>query len=144
MRFTLPVRRLDTCAIMGLPAEIDFANSPEVRTELLKLLNAGAGPIVLDMSCTSFCDSSGASAIFRAYQRACAMGTRIVLATPSRSVRKVFRILGLDRTMSVHPSVDEALASVSEADRTGPESLPFWAHQMHDPTVPPRAPGGSG
>ena len=97
--------------ILALPAEIDVTNADEVREQLLFAANQGAAVLVADMSQTTFCDSSGITALVRAFRRANESGTKFRLVTTSPAVLRVLEITGVDRLIDVYPTIAEALGS---------------------------------
>jgi anti-sigma B factor antagonist len=96
-----------------MPSEIDVTIADEVRDELLAVLNQGASALVLDMTRTTFCDSSGVNALVRARHRAIASDTDMRVATASPAVLRVFTLVGLTQAIDVHPDVPAALASLA-------------------------------
>jgi anti-anti-sigma factor len=111
----LPVAWLGEAAVITLPEEIDITNSEQVREELLSLLNRGPAVLIVDMAETSFCDSAGVNALVRAHKRATANGAEIRLVVASLGVQRVLAITGVDRLISVYPSVTASLAGQGEA-----------------------------
>lgn len=73
----------------------------------------GAATLILDMTATASCDHAGADAVVRAYQRAVASGTQLRLVVTAEIVRRVLSINGIDRLISIYPSVDAATAAGS-------------------------------
>lgn len=98
-------------AAVTLPAEIDVTNSDEVRERLLSAAGQGASVLIADMSQTTFCDSTGITALVRAFRRANENGTKFRLVTTSSTVLRVLEITGVDRLIDVYPTVGEALGS---------------------------------
>lgn len=97
--------------MVTLPEEVDVATAGDIRHQLLSVINQGPSTLVVDMTATTFCDSSCVNAVVRAYHRAVAAGTPMRLATASTGVRRVFEITEIDRLIPVYGSVDEALDS---------------------------------
>jgi anti-sigma B factor antagonist len=118
-----PVAWLGEAAVITLPAEIDIANSEQVREELLSLLNRGPAVLIVDMADTTFCDSAGVNALVRAHKRATANGAEIRLVVASLGVQRVLAITGVDRLIPVYPSMTASLAEPAEPAEThrGPE-----------------------
>jgi anti-sigma B factor antagonist len=100
-------------AVVTLPAEIDVTNADAIREELLAVLNQGAVLLVADMSKTDFCDSSGVSALVRAFRHAAASATALRLVVTTPAVLRVLSITGVDRLVDVYPSVAASLAGPS-------------------------------
>jgi anti-sigma B factor antagonist len=104
-----PVAWLGEAVVITLPEEIDISNSDQVRDELLSLLNRGPAVMIVDMAETTFCDSAGVNALVRAHKRASANDAEIRLVVASLGVQRVLAITGVDRLISVYPTVAEAL-----------------------------------
>jgi anti-sigma B factor antagonist len=109
----LPVLWSGSVAVARMPEEFDITIADEVREELLAILNKGASALVLDMTRTTFCDSSGVSALIRARRRATASGAEMRVATDSPVVLRVFTLIGLTQAIDVCPDVSTALASLA-------------------------------
>ena len=103
-----PVRWVGGKAIVTLPGHIGASNAGQVRDALLSAINLGAVTLIADMTATVSCDHAGADAVVRAWQRTVSSGTEMRLVVTAKSVSRVF---GLDRQVSVHPSLDAAAAA---------------------------------
>ena len=120
---------LGEAAVITLPAEIDISNSEQVREELLSLVNRGPAVLIVDMAETTFCDSAGVNALVRAHKRAAANDAEIRLVVASPGVQRVLAITGVDRLISVYPTM---AASLGEAGQAGDPAHPDsgdWAAQ---------------
>ena len=116
-----PVLWIGQVAVVTLPVEIDVTNADAIREELLAVLNRSAALLVVDMSSTTFCDSSGVSALVQVFRRAAAsaQAMRLVVSTPA--VQRVLSISGVDRLVHVYPSVAASLAGPNgHADQAWP------------------------
>ena len=97
-----------------------MSSSGLIREQLLAIINRGATALIADMTATISCDHSGADAVARASRRAAASGTevRLVVARPDRPAR--LAVGGLDRLVSIYPSLEAAMAAKVPAARTPP------------------------
>jgi anti-sigma B factor antagonist len=102
-----------------LPAEIDVSNADRVAGELFAAIKPGVRVVVVDMTLTTFCDSSGLRAIAQAHDRARAQGAELRLVTAAPGVLRVLAVTGLDAVVPVYPRLDDALAATSGRPRTG-------------------------
>ena len=109
--YIFPVLWTGSEAVVTLPDYIDVTAAGQVREQLLAILNRGADPLVVDMAATVSCDQAGADAIARAYQRAHVSGAQMRLVVAAPVVRRVLSLSGIDRLVSVYPSLDTALAA---------------------------------
>jgi anti-anti-sigma factor len=105
-----PVQWTGERAVVTLPEHIDVSNADQVREELLMLINRGAGPLIADMTGTLSCDRAGAEAVARAHKRAAVSGTQLRLVVTAEIVWRVLSIQGIDRLVSIYPSLKAAIA----------------------------------
>jgi len=111
-----PARWTGQQAVVTLPEHVGASNSGRVREQLAGLIDRGAVVLIADMTATVSCDQQGADALLHAYQRALGNGTQLRVAAAAQGVRRVLDAAGLDRLISIHPSVDAAVgAGPSEA-----------------------------
>jgi anti-anti-sigma factor len=98
-------------AVVVLPEHVDLANVGPLRDQLLALINRGAAVVILDMTGTTSCDHAGMEVIARAYQRAAINGIPLRLAVAALVIRRMLTIEGLDRLVSIFPTVAATLAA---------------------------------
>lgn len=126
------VRWLDhgRLAVAALPEHVDLYTADPIREQLLTLINRGAETLIADMTVTISCDHAGVGALARVYQRAAASGTELQLVVAAPVVRRVLDISHLDRSVSIYPVLEAALAArgqpvvrslVPRAGPTGPD-----------------------
>ena len=112
-----PVTWSGRTAVVRLPAEIDLTGSDAVREALLAVLNQAALALIVDMTGTTFCDSSGITALVRAARRATATGATIRLVVTAQPVLRVLSLVGIDRLIDIYPDTSVALASLPDQAR---------------------------
>ena len=106
-----PVRWAGGQAVVTLPEHIGASNAGQVRDALLWVINLGATTLIADMTATVSCDHAGADAVVRAWHRTVSSGTELRLVVTAGSVSRVLGLRGLDRQVSVYPSLDAAAAA---------------------------------
>jgi anti-anti-sigma factor len=106
-----PISWSGTQATITLPGDIDVNNVGQLRDRLLTAINRGADPLIVDMTTTASCDHACIDALVRAYQRASVNGTQVRLVVSAPVVRRVLGIEGIDRLVSIYPSVEAATAA---------------------------------
>jgi anti-anti-sigma factor len=99
--------------------KLDSLEAPELKSELVVLNKNGSKNLVLDMTNTRYCDSSGLSAILVA-NRLCrdSQGT-FVLCGLQETVSKLITISQLDSVLKITPTLNEAvdLVYMEEVER---------------------------
>ncbi len=90
-----------TLAVAG---ELDLATAPQFRTEVSALLGTGCRAIVVDLSETTFLDSSGLGALVWAAHRLRAAGGSLTAVEPHPQIVATLRVTGVDRVVALRPS----------------------------------------
>ena len=132
-----PVTWSDRQAVVTLPEHVDATNTGPLRDELLGLVNRGPEVLIADMTGTVSCDHGGADALVRAHQRASVNGTQLKIAAASPLVRRMLTVSGLDRLVSVYPSLEAAVAAQRPQPAPLARSGPANRDRSESPFVPP-------
>jgi len=103
-----PYEVVNGVPVVAAPEEIDVTNAPDLRSALQEAAADGHGTLVLDMTQTRFCDSSGIHALLDAHQRAQSEGGGLRLVIPDPSAVRIFTITGVDRVIPSASSLQEA------------------------------------
>ena len=96
--------------VIAAPSEIDVGNATELRQLLLSCADESQPTLVVDMSETVFCDSTGLHQLVRARKRAVAAGGEVRLVIRSAVVLRLFAVMGIDCWFPVFTSLEEAVA----------------------------------
>lgn len=95
----LEIKRTGKPRTFRLVGEMDISNA-ETLYAVLDKEGAGEGDITLDLSELSFIDSSGIRVLLRTMDRLEGRG-KLVLLSPSSSVRHVLSLMGLEERGSI-------------------------------------------
>ncbi len=112
----LPLQWHGQQAVITLPEEIDVSNGTAIYDRLLAALGRQPAVLIVDMTPTTYCDSSGVRAVMLAYREAVSGGCELRLAVSAPGVLRVFSILGADQLFGIHPSVGSALGHPGPRD----------------------------
>lgn len=110
LEVSFPVQMIGGVSVITAPEEIDVTNAAGLRAALLDAGGHpnGNGTLVLDMSRTRFCDSSGVNVLVRAHERARAEGGEVLLVV-SAAVLRILALRGAECLISSFPTLGEAL-----------------------------------
>ena len=106
---SFPVEVIGGMAVVAAPEEIDAANAAGLRAALLRAAAHRKGTLVVDMSRTQFCDSSGLNVLVCAHRRAQTEGGEVVLVISAAAVLRILALTGIDCVIPQFTSLDEAL-----------------------------------
>ena len=90
-----------TRALVTISGEIDICTCEAMRDTLEAGLGNGPVELVADLSAVTFIDASGIRVLLEVRRQAAEAGGSLTLRAPSRAVRRVTGILGLDEVLPV-------------------------------------------
>ena len=108
------IDKTDKYTIIKLLAEkLDSNLAPSLKSELVVISTDGAKNIIIDLSDTRYCDSSGLSAILVANRLCKNSQGDFILSGLQDSVKKLISISQLDTILNITTTVDEAKEMLS-------------------------------
>jgi anti-sigma B factor antagonist len=98
-------------AVVRAVGRLNMVAAPSLREEVERVVTAeGRSHVVVDLSGTTFVDSSGLGALIAGLKAARAAGGDLRIAAATTQVLSVLRLTNLDRVLRPYPSVEDALA----------------------------------
>ena len=92
--------------------EIDIHTAPALRLTIAEALaDPAVDRLVVDLSQTTFLDSSALGVLIGALKRMREREGRLGIVEPPSSIRRIFEITALDRVLDLHPDRDAALGA---------------------------------
>lgn len=110
-----PVATISGLPVVSGPAEIDIANAGQLRAALLAAAAQGHATIVVDLTETSFCDTSGLQVLVLAHRRAAAEGGELRLVVRSATLLRLFSVTGVDHVIPNFTTLDQATSELPAA-----------------------------
>ena len=120
MNFDITTEQLsDDAYVISLSGEVDLYTAPEFKETLLDVIGQGATHVVVDLTDTTFIDSTTLGVLVGGVKRLRPEGGRLSIVCSDRNITKIFEITGLNRVFPIHADRAGALAEagVTEAQR---------------------------
>ena len=112
----LQIEKQKACMVVKVNSEkLDSLIAPELKAELVNINSDGAKNIIIDLSDTRYCDSSGLSAILVGNRLCKNAGGMLVLTGLKEAVKKLIVISQLDTILHTALTVDEGVSLISGA-----------------------------
>ena len=105
----------DGAYVIAVAGEADLYTAPELKRELEAAIDAGGKDVVVDLTATTFIDSTALSVLVEATKRLRPEGGRVALVCIDPNIVKIFRITALDRLFPVFASRADAMRGLSPA-----------------------------
>ena len=120
MPFEATAARLeDGVAVVAVRGELDLSTASDLEGPLESAVAAGDAAVLIDLTDCEFIDSTGIALIVRSWQHLdrAADGDgngRVVICSDNAQVRRVLEITGIELSIPIHRTRDEALAALRE------------------------------
>jgi anti-sigma B factor antagonist len=103
--------------VIEVRGELDLSTAPDLEAPLDEAIAADHGSLLLDLSACEFIDSTGIALIVRAWQRVDGRAGngdsgRVVICCQNDQVRRVLEVTGLESSIAIFATRDEALAAL--------------------------------
>ena len=115
MRNTLSEMNFETnqnnqnATILSRVDKLDATNAQDLKAELVLLNKNGVNNIVIDLSATKYCDSSGLSSILIANRLCKDTNGKFILCGLQPNVMKLIQIAQLDKVLLLEDNLENAL-----------------------------------
>jgi anti-anti-sigma factor len=108
----LTVTRHEAALVVGVRGRLDSTTSSRLEQELLSRIAAAERSIVLDCSQLAYITSAGLRAVLLTAKKLKNTQGALVLCSLNESVWKVFDLAGFTRILSIHATLQDALAGL--------------------------------
>jgi anti-sigma B factor antagonist len=101
--------------VVAVRGEIDLFTAPELKQKLTDAIEAGKSRIVVDLSETTFLDSTALGVLIGAVKRLRSRDGALVIVNTDQNIAKTFEITGLDQIFTILGKRDDAIAALDDA-----------------------------
>ena len=116
MNFDIKTEQLGNDSyVIALSGEVDLYTAPEFKQQLLEVIGKGGKEVVVDLSETTFIDSTTLGVLVGGVKRLRPNGGQLSLVCSDRNITKIFEITGLDRVFTIYETRDAAVSTGSTA-----------------------------
>jgi anti-sigma B factor antagonist len=103
----------DDTHVVSVSGEIDLFTAPEFKQRMSTPIDEGRSNLIVDLSRTTFIDSSSLGVLIGAHRRLKLRGGTLVVVCDDEAISKTFKITGLDGVFTIVPTVEAALEDYS-------------------------------
>jgi anti-sigma B factor antagonist len=106
------IRQVGTHALVILAGEVDLSSVGQIYEELSGLARQGICHVSLNVAEVTYIDSTGLSLLVTEHKRMDSMGGELIVFSPSRQIRRLLEITGLDGYLNIRPVARPHLGGV--------------------------------
>lgn len=108
--FEIEDRRVrDGVHLVAVTGEIDLFTAPEFKQRMATPIEDGVQRLVVDLTATTFIDSSSLGVLIGAHRRLKQRQGSLVVVCDNDAIVKTFKITGLDGVFALVPTLSDAL-----------------------------------
>ncbi len=100
----------DRVVVVSVRGDVDALTAPRLSDEILNALSEEPSAVIVDLSAVDFMASSGMAVLVSTQERVTPTARFGVVADGPGTSRPL-KLMGLDSVISIHPTLDDALAS---------------------------------
>src|SRR3954468_14754456 len=101
--------------VLAVRGEIDLFTAPELKQVLAESIEAGRVRIIVDLTETTFLDSTALGVLIGAVKRLRSRDGALAIVNVDENISKTFEITGLDQIFTIVGSRGEAIEAVDPA-----------------------------
>ncbi len=98
--------------VVAVAGEIDLFTAPELKTAIADAVDAGRTRVVVDLTETSFLDSTALGVLIGAVKRLRSRDGALAIVNTDPNIARTFEVTGLDQIFTIRPTRDEAVAAL--------------------------------
>jgi anti-sigma B factor antagonist len=115
MNFDIKTEELGNGAwLIALTGEVDLYTAPEFKQQLLEVIGQGGKEVIVDLSDTTFIDSTTLGVLVGGVKRLRPNGGQLSLVCSDRNITKIFEITGLNKVFPIYESRVEAVERIGQ------------------------------
>lgn len=98
--------------VIAVAGEIDLYTAPDLKQTLTQVIEDGASGVVMDLSETTFLDSTGLGVLIGGLKRLRSRDGALAIVNVDDNIARTLEITGLDQIFTIRSSRAEALAAL--------------------------------
>jgi anti-sigma B factor antagonist len=102
----------DLTALIDLEGEVDVYTAPQLKQQIIGLLDSGARHVTVNLEAVDYLDSTALGVLIGGLKRLRERDGTLDLICPNPRIKRIFEITGLDKIFDIYPSEKEAMAKL--------------------------------
>lgn len=116
---TIAADRKGGLVVLTVRGSIDILTAPQLSDAVGEAISGVPAGLIIDISAVDFLSSAGMTALVTAHDNIAPTG-RLAVVADGPATSRPMHLVGLDQTVTVYTTVDEAVAQLGEERRADP------------------------
>ena len=109
MNLKVNTRTVEGVSIIDLQGEVDVYTAPDMKQQIIDLLDGGSQRILVNLQSVDYLDSTALGVLIGGLKRLRERNGVLDLVCPNPRIKRIFEITGLDKIFDIYNTEDEAL-----------------------------------
>ena len=119
MNLKLETRSVDPRAsIIDIQGEIDVYTAPQLKQQILDLLDRGVNHVIVNLTGVEYLDSTALGVLIGGLKRLRERDGTLDIICPNTRIRRIFEITGLDKIFDIYANEEEAVDALNTKEGT--------------------------
>jgi len=101
-----PINELTS--LIQLEGEVDVYTAPQLKQQIISLLDGGARHVIVNLSGVDYLDSTALGVLIGGLKRLRERDGNLELICPNPRIKRIFEITGLDRIFNIYATEEES------------------------------------
>lgn len=102
----------DQASLIGLEGEVDVYTAPQLKQQIIALLDGGVKHVIVDLTSVEYLDSTALGVLIGGLKRLRERSGTLDLICPNPRIKRIFEITGLDKIFDIFATEADAMAKV--------------------------------
>lgn len=109
MNLKVNTRTVDGASIIDLQGEVDVYTAPELKQQIIDLLDSGSQRVIVNLQSVDYLDSTALGVLIGGLKRLRERNGSLDLICPNPRIKRIFEITGLDKIFDIYNTEEEAI-----------------------------------
>jgi len=108
----------DRASLIDLEGEVDVYTAPQLKQQIINLLDDGVRRIIVNLSAVDYLDSTALGVLIGGLKRLRERDGNLDLICPNPRIKRIFQITGLDKIFDIYATEQEATEKLKSKEDT--------------------------
>jgi len=108
----------EKAALIDLEGEVDVYTAPQLKQQIIGLLDSGVRHVTVNLSAVDYLDSTALGVLIGGLKRLRERDGTLDLICPNPRIKRIFEITGLDKIFDIYAGEEEAMAKLKAQEGT--------------------------
>ena len=117
MNLKMNTRSIESeASIIDLEGEVDVYTAPQLKQQIITLLDAGVKRVIVNLTAVDYLDSTALGVLIGGLKRLRERDGTLDLICPNQRIKRIFEITGLDKIFDIYSTEEETIKTAGSRE----------------------------